>query len=61
MKLQAFDSNHFCGKSHFEDDSTQNYLVLIDISKQLLILIKVQHGNKNDCLMRVNYENCFDF
>ena len=25
--LQAFDSSYFRGKNHFEDDSTQNYLV----------------------------------
>ena len=24
MKLQAFDLNYVCGKSHFEDDGTQN-------------------------------------
>ena len=27
IKLEAFDSSYFCGKSHFEDDETQNYLV----------------------------------
>ena len=26
-KLKGFDSSYFCGKSHFEDDSTQNYFV----------------------------------
>ena len=26
-KLEGFDSIHFRGKSHFEDDGTQNYLV----------------------------------
>ena len=26
-KLRAFDSKNFHGKSHFEDDGTQNYLV----------------------------------
>ena len=26
-KLKAFDSSYFCGKSHFEDDGTQHYLV----------------------------------
>ena len=26
-KLETFDSIHFRGKSHFEDDGTQNYLV----------------------------------
>ena len=28
MKLQAIDSSYFHGKNHFEDDDTQNYLVL---------------------------------
>ena len=27
-KLQTFDSICFCGKSHFENDGTRNYLVL---------------------------------
>ena len=26
VKLQAFDSSYFCGKSHFEDYGMQNYL-----------------------------------
>ena len=26
-KLKTFDSNDFIGKSHFEEDGTQNYLV----------------------------------
>ena len=26
IKLQAFDSSYFRGKSHFYDDGTQNYL-----------------------------------
>ena len=26
-KLEIFDSIYFCGKRHFEDDGTQNYLV----------------------------------
>ena len=28
VKLQAFRSSYFLGKSHFEDDYTQHYLVL---------------------------------
>ena len=27
-KLQAFVSSYFCGKNHFEDDETQNYLMI---------------------------------
>ena len=26
-KLKTFDSNYFIGKSHFEEDGTQNYLI----------------------------------
>ena len=26
-KLKTFDSDYFIGKSHFEEDGTQNYLV----------------------------------
>ena len=26
-KLKKFDSSHFIGKSHFEEDGTQNYLL----------------------------------
>ena len=26
IKLQAFDSSYFCGKSDFKDDGTQKYL-----------------------------------
>ena len=27
IKLKTFDSSYFIGKSHFEEDGTQNYLV----------------------------------
>ena len=33
VKFQAFDSNYFCGKNHFEDDVTHNYLVFQPIYK----------------------------
>ena len=32
-KLKTFDLSYFCGKSHFEDDGTQNYLVFQPIYK----------------------------
>ena len=32
-KLKTFDSGYFDGKSHFEEDSTQNYLVFQPMSK----------------------------
>ena len=34
-KLKAFDSSYFIGKSHFEKDGAQNYLVFQPISKYL--------------------------
>ena len=32
-KLKTFDSSYFIGKSHFEEDGTQNYLVLQPLYK----------------------------
>ena len=32
-KLKTFDSGYFIGKSHFEEDGTQNYLVFQPINK----------------------------
>ena len=32
-KIQTFDSSYFRGKSHFEEDGTQNYLVFQPISR----------------------------
>ena len=32
-KLKTFDSVYFCGKSHFEEDGTQNWLVFQPIHK----------------------------
>ena len=32
-KLETFDSIYFRGKTHFEDDGTQNYLVFQNISR----------------------------
>ena len=55
-KLQVFDSSYFCGKSHFEDDSTQNYVVFQPIYiyfKKLAILSIFQRGNLKDCMMKV--------
>ena len=34
-KLKTFDSAYFIGKSHFEEDGTQNYLVFQPINKYL--------------------------
>ena len=32
-KLKTFDSNYFIGKSHFDEDGTQNYLVFQPLKK----------------------------
>ena len=32
-KLKTFDSSYFIGKSHFDEDGTQNYLVFQTINK----------------------------
>ena len=58
-KLQAFDSIYFRNKSHFEEDGTQNYLVLsqcTDIPKGLQVLVVIiifVFGNLKDCLMKI--------
>ena len=36
-KLKTFDSGYFIGKSHFEEDGTQNYLVF----QQMYIYFKM--------------------
>ena len=55
-KLETFDSIYFHGKSHFEDDGTQNYLVFQTVSKYfktVLVIVLFCHGNLKDCLMKV--------
>ena len=34
-KLKTFDSGYFIGKSHFEEDGTQNYLVFQPVNKYI--------------------------
>ena len=56
MKL-VFDLSYICGKSHFEEDGTQNYLILlrvcIHISKRLQKTIIFQFRNQKSCLTKV--------
>ena len=57
-KLKTFDSSYFIGKSHFEEDGTQNYLVFqpMYIDKCFLlhsILNMFQDGNLKDYLMKL--------
>ena len=37
-KLKAFDSSYFIGKSHFEEDGTQNYLVFQPINRYFKLI-----------------------
>ena len=37
-KLKTFNSSYFIGKSHFEKDGTQNYLVLQPIKKYFKVI-----------------------
>ena len=44
-KLKTFDSIHFRGKSHFEEDGTQNYLVFQPIYRYFKRVSGVWTGN----------------
>ena len=37
-KLKTFDSSYFIGKSHFEEDGMQNYLVFQPINKYFKVI-----------------------
>ena len=59
-KLKTFDSSYFIGKSHFEEDDEQNYLVFQPMHRYLLvkllpvleIVVTCITGNLKDCLMK---------
>ena len=44
-KLQKFDAAYFRGKSHFEEDGTQNYLIFQPIYRYFRKIIGVGSGN----------------
>ena len=44
-KLKAFDSSYFIGKSHFEEDGTQNYLVFQPMYRYFKIIAGVGNGS----------------
>ena len=53
-RLTTFDLSYFTGKSHFEEDGTQNYLVF-HIFKKLLVLVVLMTfitGNLKDFLTK---------
>ena len=42
-KLKTFDSSYFIGKSHFDEDGTQNYLVFQPISKYFTLITNTDY------------------
>ena len=42
-KLKTFDSSYFIGKSYFEEDGTQNYLVFQPISRYFKIIANTDY------------------
>ena len=53
-KLKTFDSGYFIGKSHFEEDGVQYYLVFQPLNKYLLVnkllLMLIQNIFRHDNL-----------
>ena len=43
IKLKTFDSSYFGGKSHFEEDVTQNYLVFQPINRYFKVLTNTKY------------------
>ena len=46
-KLKTFDSSYFIGKSHFEEDGTQNYLVFQTINKYFKVITNNDYVSTN--------------
>ena len=42
-KSKTFDSSYFIGKSHFEEDGTQNYLVFQPLSKYFHVIANTDY------------------
>ena len=42
-KLKTFDSSYFIGKSHFEEDGTQNYLVFQPLNKYFKLIASTDY------------------
>ena len=42
-KLKTFDSSYFIGKSHSEEDGTQNYLVFQPINKYFKVITNTDY------------------
>ena len=48
-KLKTFDSGYFIGKSHFEEDGTQNYLVFQPINKYFKVITNTDYVSSWKC------------
>ena len=44
-KLKSFELSYFLGRSHFEEDSTQNYLVFQSINTYFKKIVGLGSGN----------------
>ena len=42
-KLKTFDSSYFIGKSHFEGDGVQNYLIFQPLNKYFKVITKTDY------------------
>ena len=42
-KLKTFDFSYFIGKSHFEEDCTQNYLVFQPLNKYFKVIVNTDY------------------
>ena len=42
-KLKTFDSSYFIGKSHFEEDGTQNYLIFQPLNKHFQVIFNTDY------------------
>ena len=55
-KLKTFDSSYFNGKSHFEEDGSQNYLVFQPTDRYFKVIANTLHisdGNLKDYLTKL--------
>ena len=48
-KLKTFDSSYFIGKSHFEEDGTQNYLVFQLLNKYFKVITNADYVSSWKC------------
>ena len=44
-KLKTFDSSYFIGKSHFEEDGTQSYLVFQSLNRYFAMIANTDYAS----------------